>query len=149
MNTSKKRFNPWIPLIGLVALFITLAILFLNQSFSTYSTQLNQRNWKITEATVLSTQSRRESTGSARHSSYRTVYDTNYVYTVNGENYRGKAVGLPSLISDGDTLEIKYNPDAPEESTHILTPQTNSLISSLLFVVMIIVMMFFILKSLR
>ena len=47
---------------------------------------------------------------------------------MNGENYTGKSGQLSSPRLVGDVITVKYDPEAPEESTTTLSPHTRDLV---------------------
>ncbi|MBS6457277.1 MAG: DUF3592 domain-containing protein [Firmicutes bacterium] len=89
--------------------------------------QSRQNDWLTTQATVTDVSSHVvRSHGSGNRSS--TYYTLVYEYTVNGENYTGKSGQLSSPRLVGDVITVKYDPEAPEESTTTLSPHTRDLV---------------------
>ena len=89
-----------------------------------YKAQLTQQDWPTTNATVSFVEEEIDSystPGKANHHSY-TYYDIHYDYVVNGKSYSGVIEDVNYSMNIGDSLAIKYNPNAPEESTDILEP---------------------------
>lgn len=92
-----------------------------------YAEQSRQNDWLTTQATVTDVSSHVvRSHGSGNRSS--TYYTLVYEYTVNGENYTGKSGQLSSPRLVGDVITVKYDPEAPEESTTTLSPHTRDLV---------------------
>ena len=92
-----------------------------------YAEQFRQNDWLTTQATVTDVSSHVvRSHGSGNRSS--TYYTLVYEYTVNGENYTGKSGQLSSPRLVGDVITVKYDPEAPEESTTTLSPNTHNLL---------------------
>lgn len=126
---KKKKLK--IPIFGIAFLFF--AISFLAIELSGYVRQLGQRDWSVATATVINVDERTE-TGGGRHGhrSHRTVYDILYQYQANGNVYTGEILknNVPKKL--GETLEIKYDPDAPENSTKYLEPSPGIVVSSVI-----------------
>lgn len=122
---KKKKLK--IPIFGIAFLFF--AISFLAIELSGYVRQLGQRDWSVATATVINVDERTE-TGGGRHGhrSYHIVYDILYQYEANGNVYTGEILknNVPKKL--GETLEIKYNPDAPENSTTALEPAPGKIV---------------------
>ena len=92
-----------------------------------YAEQSRQNDWLTTQATVTDVSSHVvRSHGSGDRSS--TYYTLVYEYTVNGETYTGKSGQLSSPRLVGDVITVKYDPEAPEESTTTLSPHTRDLV---------------------
>ncbi len=91
-----------------------------------YIDQHRQTDWTFAAAEVVDLSSRVESSG--RHHSSHTVYDITYQYEVNGNFYSDTLYNRSEPLLLGDTVSIKYDPDAPENSTDILAPDIGNLI---------------------
>lgn len=92
-----------------------------------YAEQSRQKDWIPIEATVTDVSSHVvRFHGSGNRS--RTYYTLVYEYTVNGETYTGKSGQLSSPRLVGDVITVKYDPEAPEESTTTLSPHTRDLV---------------------
>lgn len=92
-----------------------------------YAGQSRQKDWIPIEATVTDVSSHVvRFHGSGNRS--RTYYTLVYEYTVNGETYTGKSGQLSSPRLVGDVITVKYDPEAPEESTTTLSPHTRDLV---------------------
>lgn len=106
------------------------------QAVSTYTQQLNTKDWRVAMAEVTDVSMRRERRGGgvksrSHYSHYITVYDITYQYWVNNDSYTGQITGSPNYKAVGDRFDIKYDPVFSENSTHILEPQTDVLIFNL------------------
>lgn len=107
-----------------------------------YAEQSRQNDWLTTQATVTDVSSHVvRSHGSGNRSS--TYYTLVYEYTVNGETYTGKSGQLSSPRLVGDVITVKYDPEAPEESTTTLSPHTRDLVVLLVLGTAIAVVGFF------
>lgn len=123
--------------------FAAAGVFILVQSFVSLVVQIGQRDWVTTTATITQTQERRKSTGSSmkRHGSRtRTVYDLHYEYDANGQCYEGMSADKVHYVPVGGTLPIKYNPDAPQESTDLLKVSFGTFFMNVLFSVLFIVL---------
>ena len=124
-------FRKWmVRIIGVI--FLLGAVFFAVQGVVIFARQMGQRGWVPAEAEVIWVDSRWESHG-VRHSRSTLVYDAGYRYTVDGASYTGSVTGTVMARQVGDRMEIKYDPSAPERSTHILTPQPDALVLNLGF----------------
>lgn len=107
-----------------------------------YAEQSRQKDWIPTQATVTDVSSHVvRFHGSGNRS--RTYYTLVYEYTVNGETYTGKSGQLSSPRLVGDVITVKYDPEAPEESTTTLSPHTCDLVTLLILGTAIAVVGFF------
>ena len=107
-----------------------------------YAGQSRQKDWIPIEATVTDVSSHVvRFHGSGNRS--RTYYTLVYEYTVNGETYTGKSGQLSSPRLVGDVITVKYDPEAPEESTTTLSPHTRDLVVLLILGTAIAVVGFF------
>ena len=107
-----------------------------------YAEQSRQNDWLTTQATVTDVSSHVvRFHGSGNRS--RTYYTLVYEYTVNRETYTGKSGQLSSPRLVGDVITVKYDPEAPEESTTTLSPHTRDLVTLLILGTAIAVVGFF------
>lgn len=109
------------------SVFIVAGIFFMIQGVRIYSEQVSQKDWLVTEATVTETRERVVSSGSRKHSSSRTVYDSVYEYEADGVRCEGERRGWAFYTRVGEKIEIKYNPNNPAENNYILAPDTAAL----------------------
>lgn len=109
----------------------------------TYIEQHQQNDWIVINAEVTDVSSRlRNSKSSNGHR--KTVYDIIYEYKVDGEIYSDEIRSQPTIRLVGDNIKIKYNPDAPEESTTALSPSIRDWIVFVIFGSVFMVLGFFI-----
>ena len=99
---QKERFDILLFAAGLFCIGMTLWIL-----ISEISEYVQQKDWTAATAVVVDV------------SPHRGDYDVYYQYEAAGDIYTGKfsKVGKRAL---GETIEIRYNPDAPEKSNWVL-----------------------------
>ena len=84
--------------------------------------QLEQRDWEVRLATVQDVTQREERRGGFRRFSHTvTVYDYTYEYFINSDRYTGRVTGTVTKQENGDLIDIKFDPENPEDSTHILS----------------------------
>lgn len=106
---------------------MVVGIVLIVNGIKDYAEQSRQNDWLTTQATVTDVSSHVvRSHGSGDRSS--TYYTLVYEYTVNGETYTGKSGQLSSPRLVGDVITVKYDPEAPEESTTTLSPHTRDLV---------------------
>lgn len=110
---------------GYVMLIVGIGLIV--DGIGNYVDQSRQKDWSTTSATVTDVSSHVvRYHGSGNRS--RTYYTLVYEYTVNGETYTGKSGQLSSPRLVGDVITVKYDPEAPEESTTTLSPHTCDLV---------------------
>lgn len=99
---QKERFDILLFAAGLFCIGMTLWIL-----ISEISEYVQQKDWTAATAVVVDV------------SPHSGDYDVYYQYEAAGDIYTGKfsKVGKRAL---GETIEIRYNPDAPEKSNWVL-----------------------------
>ena len=120
-----KTFFARFRFIGYVLMIVGIYLIV--NGIKDYTEQSRQNDWLTTQATVTDVSSHVvRSHGSGDRSS--TYYTLVYEYTVNGENYTGKSGQLSSPRLVGDVITVKYDPEAPEESTTTLSPHTRDLV---------------------
>ena len=120
-----KTFFARFRFIGYVLMIVGIYLIV--NGIKDYAEQSRQNDWLTTQATVTDVSSHVvRSHGSGDRSS--TYYTLVYEYTVNGENYTGKSGQLSSPRLVGDVITVKYDPEAPEESTTTLSPHTRDLV---------------------
>lgn len=112
---------------GVGLLFAVVGLYFMMQSVQFYVECCRQVDWPVETATVVAVEQRRERSGI--RSGSKTVYDVDYRYTVDGTVYAGEIYGtVDSTKQVGTTFLVKYDPAAPERSTHVLSPSVPNLI---------------------
>lgn len=120
-----KTFFARFRFIGYVLMIVGIYLIV--NGIKDYAEQSRQNDWLTTQATVTDVSSHVvRFHGSGNRSS--TYYTLVYEYTVNGENYTGKSGQLSSPRLVGDVITVKYDPEAPEESTTTLSPHTRDLL---------------------
>lgn len=121
---QNRKFPLYFRLMGYVMLIVGIGLIV--NGIKDYAEQSRQNDWLTTQATVTDVSSHVvRSHGSGNRSS--TYYTLVYEYTVNGETYTGKSGQLSSPRLVGDVITVKYDPEAPEESTTTLSPHTRDL----------------------
>lgn len=108
-------------------IFACGGIYFLVSGINTYVNQFGQKNWPVTTAAVIKVDEYRSG-----HKSRNKRYDILYRYEVGGNVYTGEIFRNNAPKKLGETFEIKYNPDAPEESTRYLEPTFGIVVSSVI-----------------
>ena len=120
-----KTFFARFRFIGYVLMIVGIYLIV--NGIKDYAEQSRQNDWLTTQATVTDVSSHVvRSHGSGNRSS--TYYTLVYEYTVNRETYTGKSGQLSSPRLVGDVITVKYDPEAPEESTTTLSPHTRDLV---------------------
>ena len=137
---QNRKFPLYFRLMGYVMMIVGVYLLV--GGIGDYAEQSRQKDWIPIEATVTDVSSHVvRSHGSGNRSS--TYYTLVYEYTVNGETYTGKSGQLSSPRLVGDVITVKYDPEAPEESTTTLSPHTRDLVVLLVLGTAIAVVGFF------
>ncbi len=126
---AKQKQSERISIILFVAGFIFACggIYLLACGINTYINQFDQKNWPVTTAVVINVDAYRSG-----WKSHNTYYNIIYQYEAGGNVYTGKIHGNNAPKKLGETFEIKYNPDKPEESTRYLEPTFGIVVSSLI-----------------
>ncbi|WP_158099342.1 DUF3592 domain-containing protein [Pseudoflavonifractor sp. An85] len=114
--------------LGLILFFGSL--IWAGNNHMKYQQQLSQVDWPMTQATVFQVDIHQERSG--RHH-LEDCYDVQYHYEVDGQTYTGAAWHQRDEVRVGDVFPVKYNPEHPNQSNHILEPSRGLLIASLLF----------------
>ena len=137
---QNRKFPLYFRLMGYVMMVVGIVLIV--NGIKDYAEQSRQKDWIPIEATVTDVSSHVvRSHGSGNRSS--TYYTLVYEYTVNGETYTGKSGQLSSPRLVGDVITVKYDPEAPEESTTTLSPHTRDLVVLLVLGTAIAVVGFF------
>ena len=112
---------------GLVMLIVGIYLIV--NGIKDYAEQSRQNDWLTTQATVTDVSSEVVSSSPRRHgSNSSTYYIMAYEYAVDGETYTGSTGRMSSPRLVGDVITVKYDPEAPEESTTTLSPHTRDLV---------------------
>lgn len=117
-------------IVGIVILIVGIRMI--AEGTITYIEQHQQNDWVVITAEVTDVSSRLRNTKS-QHKQRSTVYDITYEYEVDGEIFSDEIRSQPTPRLVGDDIKIKYNPDAPEESTTSLSPSISSLLVFVVF----------------
>lgn len=126
-------------LVILSVAFIVYGIYCFGYGVKAYAQQLEQQDWTRTTAEVIAVKSKRD--GRTK------FYDIAYEYAVDGDVFSGIADGELHSKEPGDSIEIKYNPDSPKDSTSLLEPRISVVIMNFLGMVVFCLMGTFPLRS--
>lgn len=114
-----KPWNTWL----IFGIFLVIGALWgFRSGTEAYQERLTQVDWPTTQATVVQVEVFRERSGPVKHPIYHNYYNVTYEYVVNGTVYTEFVEHQSAQASVGDTFPVKYNPQAPEQSTDILKP---------------------------
>lgn len=108
-------------------LFVCGGIYLLVGGINTYINQFDQKKWSVTTAAVINVDA--YSSGWKSRSTY---YNIIYQYEAESNVYTGEIHGNNAPKKLGETFEVKYNPEAPEESTQYLEPTFGIPVSSVI-----------------
>lgn len=127
-------------IVGIVILIVGIRMI--AEGTITYIKQHQQNDWIVIDAEITDVSSRLRNTKS-QHKQRSTVYDITYEYEVDGEiySYEIRSQPIPCLV--GDDIKIKYNPDAPEDSTTSLSPSISDLLVFVIFGLIFLALGFF------
>lgn len=126
-RASKTIFKVVIRLVGLI--FLIQGIRMIGAGIYNFIDQHNQQDWITTSAYVTDVSS--EYSHTAKHGNH-VRYDITYQYEVDGKSYSDMLYNRIRAMALGDRVTIKYDPDAPENSTDIMEPSVQNLIVFLL-----------------
>lgn len=131
---AKKKQSKWVRGILFAAgiIFICAGVYFFIHGIHTYIQQVGQWDWQVTTATVINVDERRKSGGGRHNRSHRTVYDIYYQYEADGDLYTDVIYGVNAGKKYGESFDIKYDPKAPQNSTHNLQPAPGAVVSGVL-----------------
>lgn len=126
---AKQKQSKWIQIILFTAGFIFACggIYLLYAGISKYLNQFSQKDWPVTTATVINVDEYRSG-----HKSRSTRYNIFYRYEAEADVFTGEIHGINAPKEPGETFDIKYNPDTPEESTQYLEPAFGIAVSSVI-----------------
>lgn len=124
---------------GIVVLI--LGIRLIGEGVWNYIAEHKQMDWIPVNAEVIDISA--EYRSSANRGGGRVDYDITYQYEVNGEKYSDKLYNRSKPMGIGDKVKIKYDPDAPKNSTDILSPSLHNLTVFLVFGVLLTAVGFF------
>ena len=110
---------------GVATLLIGLFMFYMGAN--TYIQSYKQTDWVFGSAYITDISEIRIS-GSLSNRRSSINYSMTYEYEVDGTHYTGEYGPLANSIEVGKSIRIKYDPDAPENSTGFLAPVINDLI---------------------
>lgn len=129
---KKAKNTIFIIIFRIVGIIILIqGIRMIGEGVYNYIDEHNQKDWVTTTAYVADISSE-YSSSSIRHSSH-VSYDITYQYEVDNEAYSDILYNRSQPMGIGDTIKVKYDPDAPDDSTDILKPSIHNLIVFLVF----------------
>lgn len=128
-NSPQAKVGNFLAILFSVA-FIGMAIYFAVTGIQNYKSQLPNAEWGDAKATVITALPYIGPTEEDRENEVY-VYDITYEYEVDGKTYKGYVEGSRAEVMGGETCDIKYNPQAPEESVIPTTPNKSSLYMTL------------------
>lgn len=137
-NVTKTIFAVVIRLIGIFILI--QGVWMIGEGIYNHIDEHNQQDWVTTNAYVIDISS--EYSHSIKRRSH-VHYDITYQYEVDGKSYSDILYNRNRAIALGEGIKIKYDPDAPENSTNIMEPSLHNLIVFLLFGTLMAVLGFF------
>lgn len=120
-----KRVRVLALIVGIV--FACGGVYFLINGIFSYANQFKQEAWPVATATVINVDKYRSG-----HKGRSKRYDIIYQYETDSDIFTGTVYRSNFAKNIGDTLEVKYNPDAPNESTVSTEPTLGFLISGIL-----------------
>lgn len=124
-KTRTKRVQVLVLIVGIV--FACGGVYFLINGICTYVNQFKQDAWPVATATVINVDKYRSG-----HKGRSERYDIIYQYETDSDIFTGTVYRSNSAKNIGDTFKVKYNPDAPNESTVYTEPTLGFVISGIL-----------------
>lgn len=125
LDDFKRQVKYKLPFVCIVfgSIFLLFSIAVFWNGILNYKAQLTQQDWPVAQATVSFVEEEVvDFSIPGNRNRDTTAYNIHYDYVVNEQSYSGVIKKVYYSMDIGDTLEIKYNPNAPEESTYILEP---------------------------
>ena len=118
---------------GLMGILCLIAAFRLGyQAVQEYRTDLARRDWPETMAVVTQVESWEERVTSGtkknRRTRYETLYNVVYTYEVEGRAYTGTLERHRTAYAQGETMQIKYDPENHHQTTVRLEPSLYDLI---------------------
>lgn len=98
-----------------------------------YIKQQEQIEWPEISAVIVDVSSRVERSGSVKHSRSTTYYDFIIEYEVAGKVYNNESRNHTKIRQVGDSITVKYDPNAPEAFTTALTPSVMEMVLLMVF----------------
>lgn len=118
----KEALPPFLAFLGVCV--IVCAVMFLWGGIADYQMRQKQVDWPVADATVMHVDE--ESRTTHNHARY-TVYTIHYQYSVDGQVYGGNFEQNRGM-QVGETMQVKYDPNDPAYSTHVLEPSISSIV---------------------
>lgn len=107
-------------IVGIVTMIAGICMIFSGPI--NYIKQQDQVDWPEIKAEIIDVSSRVESSGGLKHNRSTTYYDFIIEYEVEGKVYTNESRNHTKIRQVGDSITIKYDPNAPETFTTALTP---------------------------
>lgn len=98
-----------------------------------YIEQQDQVDWPEIRAEIVDVSSRVERSGSTKHSRSTTYYDFIIEYAVTGKVYTNESRNHTKIRQVGDSITVKYDPNAPENFTTALKPSIMEMVLLMVF----------------
>lgn len=98
-----------------------------------YIKQREQVDWPEISAEIVDVSSRVESSGGVKHNRSTTYYDFIIEYEVAGKVYTNESRSHTKIRQVGDSITVKYDPNAPEIFTTALTPSIMEMMLLMVF----------------
>ena len=98
-----------------------------------YIKQQEQVEWPEISAVIVDVSSRVESSGGIKHNRSTTYYDIIIEYEVAGKVYTNESRNHTKIRQVGDSITVKYDPNAPENFTTALTPSVMEMLLLMVF----------------
>ena len=127
MKKRKQSKAVRIILLAAGSLFICASVYFLVCGIRNYARQFEQTKWEVTTATVINVEAHRTVGHNIRDSSY----DIYYQYEAGGNVYTGVLYRVNARRKVGESFDVKYDPEAPQNSTHYLELTSGFVVSGL------------------
>lgn len=103
-----------------------------------YQTQIEQRSWIVTNATISDIDITSQGSRGTNYGAKSTYYNLYYEYTVDNKIYTGMIEDQNRSRRIGESLKIKYDPQEPSKSTHILEPSKDFIVIGTVFLILFI-----------
>lgn len=127
-------------IVGIITLILGFRMI--GEGICNYINENDQKDWIATYATITDIQSKYSDFPSDRYNDLS--YDITYQYEVKGKVYSDILYNRSKPLLLGNSVKIKYDSDAPENSTDILVPSFNNLVVFLVVGSMMSIIGFFI-----
>lgn len=104
-----------------------------------YIQPLHHTDWVTSNANVTDISETVIKNNFFRNKRTRIHYTWTYEYVVDGTHYTGEFGPLANSIAVGKSIQIKYDPDAPENSTGFLSPSSSDLVFAIAGLILAVV----------